>query len=142
MDGTSRRQETPAPTVRRLRNPRIGFIGKVNLTAKEKGFLYHVGKCLAVMGHETVIIPGSPATDALREGVKAQGGRLAEIGQGVIEQADHTWIYADIPLLERIETKYTDLAQRDNVLIVNEDQLEEWVDAIHALMESMDIAIP
>lgn len=142
MDRTRRRQKATAPTVRGLRNPRIGFIGKGKVTASEKGNLFHIGQCVAAIGHTTVIIPTPGATDALREGVKAQGGRLDEIEQGIIENADHTWVYADIPLIARLEEKYKDLGGMTNILIIHEHQLDEWVEAIHTRMRELAIPIP
>ena len=144
MDRPHNRQKAPATAVRerRLRNPRIGFIGKGKVSAQEKGSLYHIGKCVAAIGHTTVIIPAPGATDALREGVKAQGGKLDEVQQGIIEAADHTWVYPDIPLLERLEAKYKDLGERPDVLIIQEHQLDEWVEAIHTLMDSLSIPVP
>lgn len=60
------------------------------------------------------------------------GGKLDEISERVIENANFTWLYLDPPLLKRL-TKAYDLNRQD-ILIIPSDQLVEWADAVSSLL--------
>lgn len=80
------------------------------------------------MGHEVVLIPGTPASDAVREGVMAGQGKLDEIESGVIEAASFTWIYTDDSLTKKLANK-----DKEKYILINEDQLTEWLEAVRSV---------
>lgn len=114
-----------------LRNPRIGFIGKARLTDEEKEALTVIGSVAGQLGHTIVLIPGTAGSDAVREGVTNVGGRLDEISERVIESANHTIIYADEPLLKKLQKHYPDMS---NTTIIRADELVKWADALKELL--------
>ena len=132
MDKSRNGQKAPARPVGRLRNPRIGFIGKGTITEEEAKALHTSGAIAGPLGHVVVLIPGTAASNVVREGVLSVGGKLAEVRKNVIEQANHTMLYPDAPLLERLKKKY-DL-EKQNVTVIEPDQLVEWADALVALL--------
>ena len=120
----------------------IGFIGKGTVNPKEAGLLWYIGRCIAIIGHTVILVPAKGAADSLREGVKVEGGSLKELTTGVIEEADHTLIYPDAPLLARLKKKYDDIETRDDVLIIQENQLDEWHDAVQTRLIELGFQPP
>ncbi len=149
MDGTSReggldgtRNRDDRTGERRLANPIIGVIGKSVLTNKEKDTLFFIGRCIARLGHTLACIPAKGTADAVREGVKAEGGGLLELEANVIGTANMTWIYPDRRLLSRLLTAYPNLQAQDNAVVIREDQLDEWRAAVETVLADKDIATP
>lgn len=145
MDKSRKRGAAPTELVRGrggLVNPRIGIIGRATLTPKETGVLWYIGRCLARLGHTTVVVPAQGTADAIREGVKVEEGSLAELPKGVIENSDRTLIYPDAALLERLQKAYPDLATRKDVVVITEDNLDEWYDAVRQVMLDKGLALP
>ena len=129
-------------TTKPLPRRRIGFIGKSNINPKEAGLLWDIGRCIAIIGHTVILAPAKGATVALREGIKVEGGSLEEVKSNIIEQADHTLIYPDTQLLERLREKYDDIEARDNVLIIHENQLDEWHAAVQYRLLELGHQLP
>lgn len=56
--------------------------------------------------------------------------------------SDHTWFYVDTPLLTRLQQHYDPFETRSDVLIIREDQLAEWLEAIKIRMLELNITPP
>lgn len=121
---------------------KIGFIGKANITPHEAGLLWYIGRCIAALGHEVLLVPAKGAANALREGVEIEGGRLTLLTTGTVEQADHTHIYPDAPLLEKLKKKYPDIEDRPDVLIIPRDRLDEWYEAVRTVLVERGVTPP
>jgi hypothetical protein len=140
MVRASRRPKATTEPVRRRR--RIGFIGTGQVTPKEAGLLWYIGRCIVVLGHEVVLVPAKGAATALREGVEAQGGTVTPLASDTIGNADHTQIYADPPLLEKLKQKYEDLETRSDVIIIPRARLDEWYDAVRQVIAERGLTPP
>ena len=130
---------------RRRRTPRnrvIGILGKSTLNDKEKTTLYFIGRCIARLGHTLAFIPTKGTTDSVREGMETEGGKLLPLERDVIGTADHTLVYPDKRLLSRLSNLYPDLNAKANVLIIREDQLNEWREAVITTMKDKSIPLP
>lgn len=143
MDGTSRSSKKSARTVSFARK-RIGFICKEGpLQPDEGGTLYYLGRCIARLGHTLVTTEAeNEGTNLLRKGMKVEDGILESVQRGVIEASDHTWIYADTHLLERVRSRHPDLDTREDVLIVYPEQLVEWAEAVRQVMYERGVIRP
>lgn len=120
----------------------VGFVGKPDITEYEAACLIYIGRCIQQLGHTLVIVPAPGAASALREGVEAQGGEVRIIEAGVLDVADRTLLYPDPTLLKRLERAYKDLHERENVVIIKDDQLPEWVDAMKTICDDYGIERP
>jgi hypothetical protein len=120
----------------------IGFIGKGSLTDYETACLQYIGKCIARLGHTLIIVPAIGAATALRVGMEEQEGEVREVKEGTIDLADHTLVYPTPQLLSALKVKYPDLLDRDDVVIIAEGQLDEWVDAMKAILRDYQITPP
>lgn len=127
---------------RRPEHRRIGFIGKPNITDFEAASLTYIGQCLARLGHTLVIVPAKGAVTALRVGVEAQGGSVQEVQRGVLDTSDRTLLYPDPPLLQRLEKAYPDLHTRKDLAIINDHELDEWVDVMKEILTEYNIERP
>lgn len=125
-----------------LINPRIGIIGRANLTPKETGVIWYIGRCLARLGHTAIIVPAKGTANTIKEGVETEEGKLEFLDTGVIESSDHTMLYPDPPLLERLRLKYPDLDTRTDVVLITEDNLDEWYDAVRQVMRDKGLELP
>lgn len=135
-DGPSR------PARRSPRNRTIGIVGKSVLTDEEKATLTFVGRAIARLGHKLAFVPAKGTADRVREGFESEGGETVVLERDVIGQADHTLVYPDKRLLTRLRTTYPDLTTRADVLVIREDQLEEWKDAVVTTMNERNVPIP
>jgi hypothetical protein len=142
MDETNTGESSGTAIVRRLRNPRIGFIGRASLTPQETGIIWYIGRCIARLGHTIVFVEAKGAATALKEGVVSEEGKLDILETGVIESADHTLIYPDPQLLERLKKKYPDITTRTDVAIIRSDQLNEWYEAVRTILSEKGIPLP
>ncbi len=88
------------------------------------------------------MVPAPGAATALREGVEAQGGFVKSVDSDTIGNADHTQIYADTPLLEKLKQKYEDLETRDDVVIIPRARLDEWYDAVIQVIRERGLTPP
>lgn len=138
MDRTDTGKTSPTRTV--LRNPRIGFIGKGKLTPKETGIIWYIGRCIARLGHTVVLVDAGAGATALREGMEVEGGRLDKVTEKVIESSNHTLIYPDKPLLERLKKAYEDIETRDDVVIIS--NIDGWYDAVKQVLTDKGITHP
>lgn len=127
---------------RKLRNPRIGFIGKPEITPEEASIIQYIGRGIALLGHTTVIVPAKGASDSIRKGIKEEGGKLDEIKTGIIEKADHTIVYANNHLLERIRKRYPDIDLRKDVVIIFEDEINDFLAATKEVLREHGLEIP
>ena len=148
MVRAKRRQAQSAGTVARPARttgptPKIiGFIGKADITDYEAACLTYIGRCLANLGHTLLIVPAKGATSALRVGVEMQGGKVREVETGIIDQANRTLVYPDPNLTQRLEQAYPDLHDRDDVVIITESQLDEWIDAMKSILAEYGVNRP
>jgi hypothetical protein len=142
MDRTDTSSEKPARTVRNWKQKRIGFVGKGVLTPKETGIIWYIGRCIAKLGHTVIIAKAQGATGALRDGVEREGGSLETVTSGIIEASDHTWIYPDPQLTAKMKMKYPDLLERDDVIIITEEQLDEWYESVRTVLLERNVALP
>lgn len=142
MVRSRKRSAATTEPVRRLRNPRIGFIGKGTLTPKETGVIWYIGRCIARLGHTLVLVPAKGAATAMREGAEVEEGTLETLKEGVIESADHTLIYPDAPLLKKLEEKYIDLHTRTDVAVITQDNLDEWYNAVREVVTEKGLPLP
>ena len=140
-DGGAGSSARPGPQ-RGLRNPVIGIIGKSILDPEEAEDLYYVGRCIGRLGHVLAFIEAKGTTQKVREGVEIEGGELLPLAKDVIGHADHTLIYPDRRLLARLLSQYPSLMSMTNVLVIREDQLEEWVEACETTLEDKGIPLP
>jgi hypothetical protein len=139
----SDRRKAAAP--RPVRGPDyrlIGFIGKAVITDYEAAALRYIGRCLAALGHTLVIAPARGAATALREGVEEQGGEVRTVEAGVLAVADRTLLYPDTQLSDRLSAAYPDIGEREDVVFIRADQLDEWVDAMKDTLDGYGIARP
>lgn len=140
MDELDRGQTASADSLaRQPRHPRIGAIGKGTLTEYETAIFWHIGKAIAKLGHTLVIVPAPGVATALRKGVEVEEGLLDILREGVVEQSDQTLLFPDPKLLLKLKTKYPDIETRDNVLIITEDQLDQFYGAIRTILEEKGI---
>lgn len=148
MARSRNRQVKPTGTVARAepkplpKSKRIGIIGKANLSSYEEASLQFIGKCLAKLGHELVIVPAPGTATAVRVGVELQGGSVKTLDAGVLSVADRTLLYPDPRLTERLEQTNPDIHQRDDVVFIKESELDEWVDAMKSILTDHGIPRP
>ncbi len=142
MDGTDTGKPSGTATVRRLRNPRIGFIGRGSLTPQETGIIWYIGRCIARLGHTLVYVEAPGAATAIKEGVVSEDGKLDPVKAGVIESANHTLIYPDPQLTVKLKLRYPDLETRPDVVIIRQDELHEWYEAVRTILSSRGIPLP
>lgn len=133
---------TTKPVGKRPRPKRIGFIGRGTITVYEEAALTYIGKCLAVIGHTLVITAAQGASVAMRVGVEAQRGQVNTVPGGIIDVADRTLVYPDLLLLERIEKTYKNLYERDDVVIIYEHQLGDWLTAMKDTVTGYGLDLP
>jgi hypothetical protein len=129
-------------SARTLRTKRIGFIGKGTLTPKETGLIWYIARCVTRLGHTVVLAQAPGVSKAVEEGVVFEGGGLDIVLTGVIEASDHTMIYPDSILLDRLKVKYSDILTREDVAIITEDNLDEWYDAVRTILSNRGVALP
>ena len=132
-------------TAHPLRRPHpkvIGFIGKPEITDYEAAVLEYIGKCLGKLGHSLLIVPARGATAAIEKGVESQGAGVSKITAGVIPMADRTLVYPDKALTERLAAAYPDIGERENVVFINPSQLDEWLEAMKAILKDYGIPLP
>ena len=139
MDRTDTRTERQA---RRPRNPVIGIIGKSTVTTEEAETLRFIGRAIARLGHKLALIPTKGVADKVREGFETEGGETVVLESDVIGNADHTLIYPDTRLLNRLLATYPDLQAKDNVLVIEEHQLEEWKQAVTQTLDEKGVEVP
>lgn len=142
MDAPEGGHTTTANPLRRPHPKVIGFIGKPEVTDYEAAVLTYIGKCLGQLGHSLLIVPAKGATAAIKEGVEAQGASVSEITAGVIPMADRTLVFPDKALTERLAAAYPDIGERENVVFINPSQLDEWLDAMKAILKDYGIPLP
>ena len=142
MDRPESRQAAPARPVPRPNPRKIGFIGKSSITAYEAACLEYIGKCLAQIGHSLVLVPAKGSAAAMRVGVEAREGKVHEVQSGVLDQADRILIYPDTRLFQRLEQTYPDITERENVVFIYPNQLDEWVRAMKEILNDYGIALP
>ena len=145
MVRSARRQASPADAVGEPRRPEhkvVGFIGRGTVNHYEAASLRYIGQCIARLGHTLLIVPAKGAASALREGVEAQEGEVRTLEAGVLDVADRTLLYPDTLLLARLKTAYPDLEQRENVVIIEDTQLDQWVDAMKEILDAYNIPRP
>lgn len=130
------------PVGARPRNLLVGFIGKPDITDYEAASLTYIGKCIAQLRHRLILVPAKGAADALRVGVEAMGGEVRTVTAGVLDVADRILLYPDSRLTERLEQAYPDIRERENVVFIGEDQLDEWVDAMKTILDERGIPRP
>lgn len=121
---------------------KVGFIGTDLATKTEKRQLHFIGRCIARLGHSIITTNTAGSVSALREGVLVEGGDALDVEAGVIDQSDHTLVFADERLLSRLHERYPDLHERSDVVIIEKHQLLEWVDAMSSLLIERGIAEP
>jgi len=130
-------------STRTLRNPRIGFIGKATITEEEAVSLNFIGRCIARLGHILVTTGSKGAATQLKEGVEFEKGSIELLTSGgVIERANHTLIYPSPQLLQNLKTKYPDIETRTDVVIIEQDQLSEWVEAVVTICMDKQVPLP
>lgn len=131
-----------ADPVRRPRPRNIGIIGKAKLSAKETVIFHEIGRCIAALGHTLVTIPAEGTASALREGVEREEGEVITLASGIIEAAEHTFIYPDPQLLNRLKQKYNDIEERDDVTILTPATLPQWYNAVRTVVSETGIPLP
>lgn len=141
LDPTRDGEVRPEPSTT-FKRKRIGVLGKAVLNDHEKHQITRLGRCLAVLGHTTQVVPAKGVADKVREGVEAQGGRIELLESGVIDVSDHTFVYADPRLLGRLRTHYPDLEDNDKVTVIRADQLDEWIAAVETVMQEKGLTPP
>lgn len=137
MDRTSLSGSGPTHPVRR-----IGFVGTGELDPYEEGVLYHIGRCIARLGHTIVTTNENKGNVSLRKGVKREKGLVDTIETGVIESSDHTLIYSNDNLHQRLKEKYEDLEERNDVLLLTSKNIDEWHDAVIETLKERGVDIP
>lgn len=140
LDGSDQRPDVRPE--RRPRYPDIGIIGKTTITDEELEDLHYLGRCLARFGHRLTSIPTQGTEAAVREGVKAEGGRTLDLETDVIGTADHTLIYPDERLLRRLLRAYPDLQTKTDVTIIPEDKLITFLAAINNELRDKNLGHP
>lgn len=120
----------------------VGFIGKPDITEYEAASLTYIGRCIAALNHTLIIVPAKGAADALRKGVEEQGGEVRTVTAGVLDVADRILLYPDPRLTERLREAYPDIDQRENVVFIEADQLDEWADAMKTILDERGIKRP
>jgi hypothetical protein len=120
----------------------IGFIGRATVTDYETAALTYIGKCIATIGHALLVTTRTGAAGAVGVGVEAQRGYVKTIPGGIIDVADRTLIYPDLRLLERIENTYKDIYERQDVVIIYEHQLGEWLTAMKDTVTGYGLDLP
>jgi hypothetical protein len=78
----------------------------------------------------------------VKKGYELQGGTTELVAGNTIEQSDHTQIYADDILLQRLKTKYNDLETRKDVVIIPRARLDEWYSAVQQVMLERGLTPP
>ena len=136
------RQAEPQPVERERTRKRIGFIGRRDISAREAEILVLIGKSLARLGHTLVTIPTEGATARVREGVEAEKGELLDIPSGVLESSDHTLLYPDPHLLQRLRDKYPALETEHKVTVLQPHQLETFWSSMRVIMGEQGVPIP
>ncbi|HSE44574.1 MAG TPA: hypothetical protein VLA89_04520 [Gemmatimonadales bacterium] len=139
MDGPDNGANEPA---RRPRNPVIGIIGKSTVNDHEAATLRFIGQAIARLGHKLALIPAKGTADKVREGFEVEGGEIVALEADVIGAADHTLVYPDTRLLNRLRAVYPDIEARDDVLVIREDQLEEWKQAVIQTLDEKGVETP
>jgi hypothetical protein len=142
MEGEGREGRLDGPEVRNLRNPVIGIIGKRVINTRERAALRYIGRCAALLGHTLAFIPSKGVADAVREGAELEGGKLLVLEHDVIGTANHTLVYPDRRLHSRLLAAYPNLEAMTNVLVLREDQLDEWVEAVNETMKDRGVPRP
>jgi hypothetical protein len=143
MDGTDTGTESGTPTVgRRPTHKLVGVIGRPDITDYEKACLYHIGQCIAKLGHTLIIVPAEGVAAAIRGGVESEGGSVQTVEAGIFQLADRILIYPNPQLLVRIKRAQPDYESNKKVVIITQEQLEGWVDAMHTLLRDYDIPRP
>lgn len=136
------RARRPARTLGRPEPRRVGFIGRPDITPEEAQKLTYIGKCLAKLGHSLVSVRAKGAETALRVGVEAQGGEVHSVTAGVLDAANRTLIYPNTLLTEKLEKAYPGFSTREDVAIIERDQLDLWVDAMREILDDYGINRP
>jgi hypothetical protein len=142
LDPTDERPNVRDNGGRGLRNPVIGIIGKRVINSRERAALRYIGRCAARLGHTLAFVPAKGVADAVREGAELEGGELLPLERDVIGVANHTHVYPDKRLLSRLLAVYPNLESMTNVLVIREDQLDEWVDAVNQTMKDRGVPLP
>lgn len=131
----SRSKATAKPVGRR-----IGFVGRNTITEDEGDILRNIGRYIARFGHTLVIAPTIGSVNAVREGVVSEGGRIEEVTAGVLDASDHSLLYPDPQLLQRMRERYPDIETNPRYSIITPDNLVEWYDAISTVAREKGIA--
>lgn len=140
LDGSD--DGTHVRTERRPRYPDLGVIGKTTVTDEESEDLHYLGRCIARFGHRLTSIPTKGTEHAVREGVKEEGGRTLDLETDVLGTADHTIVYPDERLLRRLLIAYPDLRTRQDVTIIEPEQLSRFIAAINNLLRDKNLGHP
>lgn len=127
---------------RRPAHKSVGFIGRGTISDYEAICLTYIGKCIALLGHTLIVVPAKGAATALREGVEAQGGEVRTLEAGVLEVSDRVLLYPDPQLTQRLRAVYPDIDERESVVFIRDNQLDEWVDAMKAILDDYGIERP
>lgn len=137
--GRERRMDGPGHRPKQLT---LGVIGKRTINNQERATLRYLGRCFAKLNRQVALIPAQGVAAAVREGYESEGGVVLELETNVIGQADHTLVYPDKRLLTRLLNVYPNLHDRDNVLIIEPEKLNELVKAINGTLATRGIPAP
>lgn len=136
------RPRSGAEAARTVGGRRIGFIGKLSVTAEEATLLRYIGRCIARLGHTLVIVPTNGTQTWVREGVEVEQGSVETLESGVIDSADRTLLYADPSLYEQAKNLYPDLDTKENVAIIWQDEVVDWYHTMKAILRDKGIPAP
>lgn len=113
----------------------IGFIGKTTITPEDREALKEIGRLVALIGHQTVMVNGKGTIAAVKEGFELEGGTPQLIDKGVIEAADHTMVFGDTRLIGRLRQAYPDIDDRKDVTIIKTEELQTWLEAVESVYQ-------
>lgn len=121
---------------------RIGFIGHAGLDPYEQGVLYQIGRCIARLGHTIVTTAPNEGNISLRKGGEREKGLVDTVANDVIGSSDHTLIYKDEKLHDRLREKYEDIDERNDVLLLSNETLDDWHNAVTETLRERGVDIP
>ena len=101
------------------------------------------GRVIARANKELVIVPAEGTAEAVRVGSLVEDGKIRIIEKGVIANSDHTFVYADQRLMDRLIAIDKDIAKRGNVtLLTTPIEIELWLDSARRVLEERGIEFP
>lgn len=117
-------------------NKVIGFIGKAHITPSEKAKLVVLGDYIARMGRTLCISPAQGAASAVESGVIGAEGKVLRETTGILSKSDHTLVYADERLLNRLLEVNPRIKDDTKVsLISSELELDLWLKSVEGLLK-------